>query len=219
MMDERVSVWLENLGLGVYREAFQRNAITWDVLSELNEGDLEALGVLLGHRKQLLRTIAQLPPSAEALGRKAIPNAASQETPPSIPQHDQAERRQLTVVFCDLVDSTALSRRVDPEDLQDIIRRFLDGCTQAVGRFNGYIAKYMGDGMLVYFGYPHAYENDAERAVHAGLAILDTVRALNLDNPHPQFGIGARIGIATGQDNCLRRVLGDRQGLIVGSGW
>ena len=102
-------------------------------------------------------------------------------------------------MFCDLVDSTALSRRVDPEDLQDVIRRFLDACSQAIGRFNGYIAKYMGDGMLVYFGYPHAHENDAERAVHAGLAILDTVKALNQDNPHPQFGIAARIGIATGQ--------------------
>ena len=90
-------------------------------------------------------------------------------------------------MFCDLVDSTALSRRVDPEDLQDVIRRFLDACSQAIGRFNGYIAKYMGDGMLVYFGYPHAHENDAERAVHAGLAILDTVKALHHDNPHPEF--------------------------------
>ncbi len=81
-------------------------------------------------------------------------------------------------MFCDLVDSTALSRRLDPEDLQDVIRRFLDACSQTIGRFNGYIAKYMGDGMLVYFGYPHAHENDAERAVHAGLAILDTVKAL-----------------------------------------
>jgi len=104
----------------------------------------------------------------------------------------------LTVMFCDLVDSTALSRRVDPEDLQEVIRRFLDACSHAVGRFNGYIAKYMGDGMLVYFGYPQAHEHDAERAVHAGLAILETVTALNHDTPHPEFGIAARIGIATG---------------------
>ena len=83
----------------------------------------------------------------------------------------------MTVLFCDLVDSTALSRRVDPEDLQDVIRRFLDACSHAIGRFNGYIAKYMGDGMLVYFGYPQAHEHDAERAVHAGLAILETVTA------------------------------------------
>ncbi|TYP75788.1 MULTISPECIES: ATP-binding protein [Nitrosomonas] len=101
-------------------------------------------------------------------------------------------------MFCDLVDSTALSCRLDPEDLQDVIRRFLDACSQEIGRLNGYIAKYMGDGMLVYFGYPHAHENDAERAVHAGLAILDTVRSLNLDNPHSETAIAVRIGIATG---------------------
>jgi class 3 adenylate cyclase/predicted ATPase len=188
-MNDRISAWLENLGLGIYREAFEKNAITWDVLTELNQGDLESLGVLLGHRKTLLRAIAQLSPSAEGMGA---------EQQPFPPERDQAERRQLTVMFCDLVDSTALSRRLDPEDLQEIIRRFLDACSQAIGRFNGYIAKYMGDGMLVYFGYPHAHENDAERAVYAGLALLDAVQALNRENPHPEFGIAARIGIATG---------------------
>ena len=199
MMHDRVSAWLDNLGLGRYREAFQHNAIAWDVLPELNEGDLEALGVLLGHRKTLLRAIAQLSQSAEGRGPGSIPIAVSPETQPFPPERDQAERRQLTVMFCDLVDSTALSRRLDPEDLQDVIRRFLDACSQAIGRFNGYIAKYMGDGMLVYFGYPQAHEHDAERAVHAGLAILDTVKALQQDNPHPEFRIAARIGIATGQ--------------------
>ncbi|MEO6307595.1 MAG: adenylate/guanylate cyclase domain-containing protein [Nitrospiraceae bacterium] len=198
MMNDRVSAWLENLGLGIYRESFQDNAIAWDVLPELNEGDLEALGVLLGHRKKLLRAIAQLSPSAEGMGPGAISLAVSPEQQPVPPERDQAERRQLTVVFCDLVGSTALSRRLDPEDLQDVIRRFLDACSQAIGRFNGYIAQYLGDGILVYFGYPHAHENDAERAVHSGLAILDAVKALNQDNPHPDFSIAARIGIATG---------------------
>jgi class 3 adenylate cyclase/predicted ATPase len=198
MMPDRVSAWLENLGLGIYREAFEKNAITWDVLPELNHGDLEALGVLLGHRKTLLRAIAQLSPSAEAKGPGSLPHVVSPDTPPVPPERDQAERRQLTVMFCDLVDSTALSRRVDPEDLQDVIRRFLDACSQAIGQFNGYIAKYMGDGMLVYFGYPQAHEHDAERAVHAGLAILETVKALHQDNPHPEFSMAARIGIATG---------------------
>ncbi len=188
-MNDRISAWLENLGLGIYREAFEKNAITWDVLTELNQGDLESLGVLLGHRKTLLRAIAQLSPSAEGMGA---------EQQPFPPERDQAERRQLTVMFCDLVDSTALSRRLDPEDLQEIIRRFLDACSQAIGRFNGYIAKYMGDGMLVYFGYPQAHEHDAERAVHAGLAMLDAVKALHQDNPHPEFGMAARIGVATG---------------------
>ncbi|MCO6434889.1 ATP-binding protein [Nitrosomonas nitrosa] len=199
MMNDRISAWLDNLGLSIYRESFQHNAITWDVLPELNEGDLEAMGVLLGHRKKLLRAIAQLPQSAEVMGPGSIPVGVFPEEQPFPPERDQAERRHLTVMFCDLVDSTTLSRRLDPEDLQEVIRQFLDACSQAIGRLNGYIAKYMGDGMLVYFGYPHAHENDAERAVHAGLAILDTVRALNLDNSHPQLGIAARIGIATGQ--------------------
>lgn len=199
MMNDRVSAWLDNLGLGIYRESFLRNPITWDVLSELNEGDLETMGVLLGHRKKIMRAIAQLSQSADVMDPRSIPAGVIPEEQPFSLERDHAERRQLTVMFCDLVDSTALSSRLDPEDLQDVMRRFLDACSQAVGRLNGYIAKYMGDGMLVYFGYPHAHENDAERAVHAGLAILDTVRALNRDNPHPQFGIAARIGIATGQ--------------------
>ena len=198
MMHDRVSAWLNILGLGIYAESFQRNAITWEVLPELNEGDLEALGVLLGHRKTLLRAIAQLSPSTEGRGLGSLPNGVSPETQPFPPEREQAERRQLTVLFCDLVDSTALSRRLDPEDLQEVIRRFLDACSHAVGRFNGYIAKYMGDGMLVYFGYPQAHEHDAERAVHAGLAILETVKTLHHDNPHSEFGIAARIGIATG---------------------
>ena len=198
MMNDRVSTWLNHLGLGTYCESFQRNAITWDVLPELKENDLEALGVLLGHRKILLRAIAQLSPSAEGRGLESLPHGVSPDALPVPPERDQAERRQLTVMFCDLVDSTALSRRLDPEDLQDVIRRFLDACSQNIGQFNGYIAKYMGDGMLVYFGYPQAHEHDAERAVHAGLAILDTVKALNQENPHPDFSIAARIGIATG---------------------
>jgi predicted ATPase/class 3 adenylate cyclase len=198
MMDDRVSAWLNNLGLGSYSESFQRNAIAWDVLPDLNEGDLVALGVLLGHRKTLLRAIAQLSQSAEGKGLGPPPLGVSPDKPPVPPERDQAERRQLTVMFCDLVDSTALSRRLDPEDLQDVIRHFLDACSHTIAGFNGYIAKYMGDGMLVYFGYPHAHENDPERAVHAGLAILDTVKALHQDHPHPEFSIALRIGVATG---------------------
>jgi len=114
MMHDRVSAWLEDLGLGIYREAFEKNAITWDVLPELNQGDLEALGVLLGHRKQLLRAIAQLSPHADAQGAGPLPSAVSPDALPVPPERDQAERRQLTVLFCDLVDSTALSRRMDP---------------------------------------------------------------------------------------------------------
>jgi class 3 adenylate cyclase/predicted ATPase len=198
MMHDRISAWLNHLGLERYSEAFQQNAITWDVLPELKENDLEAVGVLLGHRKTLLRAISQLSQHAEGVNLGSLPLAVSSNTLPFPAERDQAQRRQLTVLFCDLVDSTALSRRLDPEDLQDVIRRFLDACGQSIGRFNGYIAKYLGDGMLVYFGYPQANENDAERAVHAGLAILEKVKALQQDNPHPEWSIAARIGVATG---------------------
>ncbi|HWV46974.1 MAG TPA: adenylate/guanylate cyclase domain-containing protein, partial [Nitrospira sp.] len=174
--------------------------IAWDVLPELNEGDLEALGVLLGHRKKLLRAIAQLSKRGEGdtAATPAIPTAI--ETTSSSSGRNQAERRQLTVMFCDLVGSTALARRLDPEDLQEIIRRFLDACGKAIGRFDGYVAKYMGDGMLVYFGYPHAHEHDAERAIHAGLSILELARTCSRDHPSTQESeIAVRIGIATGQ--------------------
>lgn len=199
-MDDRVSAWLESLGLEVYREPFQQNAITWDVLSELNNDDLASLGVLLGHRKKLLRAIAQLSQSGEGESAMPSPSPTGQEIKPFPSDRDRAERRQLTIMFCDLVGSTALAGQLDPEDLQTAIRRFLDTCSQAISRFNGYIAKYMGDGLLVYFGYPHAYEHDAERAVHAGLAVLDLVKALPSDDPtHQGSDIAARIGIATGQ--------------------
>ena len=198
-MDDRVSAWLENLGLDRYREAFQQNAITWDVLPELNDGDLASLGVVLGHRKRLLRAIAQLFQSSDGDPAAALPTTLTTEATPSSSSRDQAERRQLTVMFCDLVGSTALARRLDPEDLQAAIRRFLDACSEAISRFNGYIAKYMGDGLLVYFGYPQAHEHDAERAVHAGLAVLELLKALPHEHLSQQeFEVAARIGIATG---------------------
>lgn len=199
-MDNRLSVWLEGLGLDRYREAFQQNEVTWDLLPELNDTDLAALGVVLGHRKRLLRAIAQLSQGSgpDQLQAASTPVSAVLTSP--IYGRDQVERRQLTVMFCDLVGSTALARRLDPEDVQEIIRRFLDACGQAVGRFNGYVAKYMGDGLLVYFGYPHAQEHDAERAVHAGLAILDLVKtSFRYSLSSQESEVAVRIGIATGK--------------------
>ncbi|HEX5646639.1 MAG TPA: adenylate/guanylate cyclase domain-containing protein [Nitrospira sp.] len=199
MMADRVSVWLDSLGLDRYREVFQQNAITWDVLPELNDGDLASLGVLLGHRKRLLRAIAHLSQKSDSDGFQSVPIATGPEATPFPSGQDQAERRQLTVMFCDLVGSTALAHRLDPEDLQSSIRHFLDTCGEAISRFNGYIAKYMGDGLLVYFGYPHAHEHDAERAVHAGLAVIELVKALPREyRPEPECEIATRIGIATG---------------------
>lgn len=198
-MNDRVIAWLESLGLDRYREAFHENAITWDILPELNNDDLASLGVLLGHRKKLLRAIAQLSQSRDGAGLNPLAMTPDHEIKSLQSNQDQAERRQLTVMFCDLVGSTALSSRLDPEDLQAAIRRFLDACSHAISRFNGYIAKYMGDGLLVYFGYPQAHEHDAERAIHAGLAVLDLVKAL----PHEYVSgqdleFAVRIGIATG---------------------
>jgi class 3 adenylate cyclase/predicted ATPase len=198
-MDDRISAWLESLGLEGYRESFQQNAITWDVLSELTSDDLASLGVVLGHRKKILRAIAQLSQSGEGDQAERSASITAKAAESVLTGRDQAERRQLTIMFCDLVGSTALASQLDPEDLQTAIRRFLDTCSHAISRFNGYIAKYMGDGLLVYFGYPHAYEHDAERAVHAGLAVLEVVKALPGGSlPHQEFGIAARIGIATG---------------------
>lgn len=196
-MPDRVSAWLESLRLERYRELFEQNAITWDVLPELNDGDLASMGIVLGHRKQLLRAMAQLPQSGEDHAAASLTTTTAKATRSFSFGRDQAERRQLTIMFCDLVGSTALASQLDPEDLQTATRRFLDACRQAISRFNGYIAKYMGDGLLVYFGYPHAYEHDAERALHAGLAVLDLVKALPRDE-HREYEIAARIGIATG---------------------
>lgn len=195
-MNDPVSAWLTDLGLEHYQEAFAQHAITWDVLPELTDEDLTSLGVLLGHRKKLRRAIAQL--VQQGVGDPTASQAirSAQPSPPSI-SRNQAERRQLTVMFCDLVGSTALASRLDPEELQPIIRRFLDACSHAVGRGHGYIAKYMGDGLLAYFGYPHAHEHDAERAIHAGLAVLELVKALPLEGGGEQ-NIAVRIGIATG---------------------
>jgi class 3 adenylate cyclase len=154
-------------------------------LLELTEPDLEKLGVLLGHRKRMLRVI-------DKLRITPVPAAAA---PESAPGHaDRAERRQLTVMFCDLVGSTELSARLDPEDLREVIAAYHRAVAETVAGFDGFVAKYMGDGVLIYFGYPQAHEDDAERAVRAGLGLIDAVRRLDVKSVKLQ----ARVGIATG---------------------
>ncbi|MFO1069269.1 MAG: adenylate/guanylate cyclase domain-containing protein [Geminicoccaceae bacterium] len=185
-----VAVWLRGLGLERYAETFEANAIDRDVLPDLTDADLEKLGVLLGHRKKLLKAIADLADR----GRPAVapaPTAASE----SPDRTSGAERRQLTVMFCDLVGSTALSAQLDPEDMREVIRDYQDTCAGVITRFDGYVAKYMGDGVLAYFGFPRAHEDDAERAVRAGLALTEAVARLTAPNQQP---MRARIGIATG---------------------
>jgi len=178
-----VTEWLHGLGLEEYAPAFRDNAIDELVLPSLTAEDLKDLGVtLVGHHRRLLDTIA-------ALGKTELAPAPS--PPPATAS--EAERRQLTVMFCDLVGSTPLSTRFDPEDLREIIGAYHRCVTDTVGRFGGFVAKYMGDGVLVYFGYPEAHEDDAERAARAGLAVIDAVGQLATPEP-----LNVRIGTATG---------------------
>jgi hypothetical protein len=142
--------WLRSLGLEQYEAAFRENAIDAEVLPELTDQDLEKLGVLLGHRRKLLRAIANL----QGFEKGALTVAAPITPPAASPPVDAAERRQVTVMFSDLVGSTALSARMDPEDLREIISAYQKYVAEIVRRFDGFVAKYLGDGVLVYFGYP-----------------------------------------------------------------
>ncbi|HEX7438623.1 MAG TPA: adenylate/guanylate cyclase domain-containing protein, partial [Caldimonas sp.] len=180
-----VTHWLQSLGLAEHAQAFVAQGIDLELLPELDDADLKELGVtMLGHRKRLLLASAAL---ARGTGSAAL------AAPP--PPAREAERRQLTVMFCDLVGSTLLAGRLDPEDLQRLVRAYHGAVAGAVVPYDGYVAQLLGDGCLVYFGYPRAHEDDAERAVHAGLNVLKAVAQLT-----PQGGaeLQTRIGIATG---------------------
>ena len=181
-----IAEWLRGLGLDQYASAFRDNDIDAEVLRRLTAEDLRELGVAsVGHRRRLLDAIAALsdgPPAAEATPADAASAATA-----------EAERRQLTIMFCDLVGSTELAIRLDPEDLHDIIAAYHRRVTEVVTRYGGFVARLMGDGVLAYFGYPLAHEDDAERAVRSGLAIVEAISALGLGQP-----LEVRIGIATG---------------------
>jgi class 3 adenylate cyclase/tetratricopeptide (TPR) repeat protein len=181
-----VGGWLRSLGLGQYEALFRASEIDADILSELTDVDLKELGVPLGHRKRLLRAIAGLA-VAETL---PAPSASTGAKP-----QDAAERRQLTVMFCDLVGSTALSARLDPEELRDVYAAYHRCVAAVIERSGGFVAKYMGDGVLAYFGYPRADEHDTERAVRAGLTLVEAVPGLDIAG---QTRLQVRIGIATG---------------------
>src|SRR5215831_596189 len=178
--------WLQSLGLEQYEAVFRENAIDADVLHDLTEDHLREMGLPLGARLKLLKAISALAPSAEPIGLTPV-------IAPAGPSADTAERRQVTVMFADLVGSTALSARMDPEDLREVISAYQKCVAKAVRRFGGFVARYFGDGMLVYFGYPEAHEDDAERAVHAGLEVIASVTALKTP-----ASLQTRVGIATG---------------------
>ena len=175
---QQITQWLDELGLGQYAKRFADNGIDVSVLPELRDEDLDRLGVLLGHRRKMLRAIAGLHQAELTAAHRAV-----------------AERRHLTVMFCDLVGSTALSARLDPEDMWEVIRIYRTACERVIGAYDGIVARFVGDGILAYFGYPRAHEDDAERAVRAGLDIISAVRQLETRVPER---VELRIAIATG---------------------
>src|SRR5262252_9325026 len=179
---QQIADWLEKLGMSEYAQRFAENGIGFAALRHLTDQDLKDIGVLLGHRRIMLAAIQEL-------GSPAVAQPVTAELTPQ----DTAERRQVTVMFSDLVGSTALSARMDPEDLREVISAYQKCVADTVQRFGGFVAKFMGDGVLVYFGYPQAHEDDAERAVRAGLELIHAVGALKSSAP-----LQTRIGVATG---------------------
>jgi class 3 adenylate cyclase len=182
---QQIAEWLEKLGMSEYAERFAENKIDVSVLRHLTDQDLKDIGVALGHRRKILAAITEFAGAAPAASKPVL--AAEPKT------RDSAERRQVTVLFSDLVGSTALSARMDPEDLREVISAYQKCVAETVQRFAGFVAKYMGDGVLVYFGYPQAHEDDAEQAVRAGLELIQAVGALKSNAP-----LQTRVGIATG---------------------
>jgi class 3 adenylate cyclase/predicted ATPase len=195
---QEIADWLKKLGMSEYTDRFVQNRIDPSVLPDLTDQDLEKLGVLLGDRRKMLRAIRDVSGASAAVTASSTPLV----TEPT--RRDDAERRQLTVMFTDLVGSTALSAKLDPEDMRTVIGAYHKCVAETVARFDGFVAKYMGDGVLIYFGYPQAHEDDAERAVRAGLALVEAVGKLRIQQP-----VQVRIGVATGLV-----VVGD----LVGSG-
>jgi class 3 adenylate cyclase/predicted ATPase len=188
---EQIADWLKQLGMDQYIQHFAENDIDCTILGDLTDQDLEKIGVRsLGHRRKLLRAIAELKG-----GENITPAIAVAAAPPAAPRAaaETAERRQVTVMFSDLVGSTALSARMDPEDLRELISAYQKCVAATVRRFGGFVAQYLGDGVLVYFGYPEAHEDDAERTVRAGLEVIAAVIALKTP-----ASLQTRVGIATG---------------------
>jgi class 3 adenylate cyclase len=181
-----IAEWLEKLGMSEYAERFAENDIDASVLPHLTDQSLKELGVSLGHRLKILAAIRDLGGPTPVASEPAV--APAEPRP-----HDSAERRQVTVMFSDLVGSTALSARMDPEDLREVISAYQKCVAETVQRFGGFVAKYMGDGVLVYFGYPQAHEDDPAQAVRAGLALIEAVSALK-----SAVSLQTRVGIATG---------------------
>jgi class 3 adenylate cyclase len=201
---QQIADWLKKLGLPEYAERFAENGIDVSVLPHLTDQDLKDMGVLLGHRRRMLAAIGELsgkpaagraPATGASIGSAPIPTAVAMASPIAA----AGERRYLTFVFCDLVDSTGIAARLDAEEWRDLVNAYLDDASAAVMEMGGHVAKKLGDGLMALFGYPLAHENDAERAARAALSIQRALADLNRKNA----GIGkpelkARIGLETG---------------------
>jgi class 3 adenylate cyclase/predicted ATPase len=187
-----VGVWLRNLGLGRYERVFSENALESDVLPELTESDLEKLGIPLGDRKRLIKAIRATFADPQNVGPTSAAETGQQPEQRNVPV---AERRHLTVMICDIVGSTALSRRLDPEDMRAVVDAYHSACARIIATYDGFLAEFRGDGILAYFGYPRAHEDDAERTVRAALDIVVAVGGLKTRAPEP---LAVRVGIATG---------------------
>lgn len=197
--------WLGKHGLGRYTQTFIENHVDYSVLPDLNENDLVNLGVSIGHRKTLLRAIEALAAARQEKGSVFVPSLPTEATAPTthgVPErpdhetereHREAERRQITVMFCDLVGSTQLSEKLDPEDLQVLIDAYREACITAIERYQGQVARYFGDGVMAFFGWPSAHEHDAIRAVHAGLEIIAAVSKIA-----GEVTLALRAGISSG---------------------
>jgi class 3 adenylate cyclase/predicted ATPase len=186
-----IAEWLGRQGLGQYAQTFAENHIDYSVLPDLTEDDLEKLGISLGHRKKLLRAIDAVWGTRQARDTTKVARTGAEATSPV--QHREAEFRQITVMFCDLVGSTQLSEKLDPEDLQRIIDSYRRECSTAIRRYGGEVARYLGDGVLAFFGWPYAHEDDAPRAVHAALEIVSVVTKIS-----ESVTLACRVGVCSG---------------------
>jgi class 3 adenylate cyclase len=201
-----VGAWLKNLGLEQYQAAFRDNAIDGDLLPSLTAEDLKDLGVtIVGHRRKLLDAIAAIGAASKPTSPPALADPPATFQAPAVATRPQsrsgvdAERRPITVLFCDLVGSTSLAAKLDAEDWRNLVNSYLDEATSAVNEFGGHVLKRLGDGLMALFGYPRAQENGAERAVRAALAIQRSLADLNARNAAtgaPE--LSARIGIESG---------------------
>ena len=186
-----IAEWLGRQGLGQYAQTLAENHIDYSVLPDLTEDDLEKLGISLGHRKKLLRAIDEVWGTRQARDTTKVARTGAEATSPV--QHREAEFRQITVMFCDLVGSTQLSEKLDPEDLQRIIDSYRRECSTAIRRYGGEVARYLGDGVLAFFGWPYAHEDDAPRAVHAALEIVSVVTKIS-----ESVTLACRVGVCSG---------------------